>query len=349
MPHFNRRLNRNIAIILVFSLLSVGCGGGFSSHGPTSDFINALHAQHGFDKVGLRQLLDGVVIKDEILLKIAKPAEAMPWYKYQRIFLTEERIEAGVKFWRDNALVLEQARRRYGVPPEIITAIIGVETFYGRHTGKYRVLDALSTLAFAYPPRREFFLSELENFLLLCREQNLNPAIPLGSYAGAMGMPQFMPSSFRSYAVDFNGDNKIDLWHGKADVIASVAHYFNRHHWRPGQPIAVPMTAMDDSYKSKLNKSLKPDLRLAELESLNLKITVPLALSEKIKILELNQEQGVELWATLENFFVITRYNHSALYAMAVYQLSQSILAKQGKTYEQADNDNCNHCAMQFF
>ncbi len=349
MPRIQMRFNLSMALIIVSSLLSAGCGGGFSTHEPVSHFINAMHKRHGFDQAELRQLMDGVVVKDDILAKIAKPAEAMPWFKYRKIFLTTERIEAGVKFWRDHAEVLEKARRRFGVPPEIITAVIGVETFYGRHTGKYRVLDALSTLAFAYPPRGEFFLSELENFLLLCRGQNLNPAMPLGSYAGAMGMPQFMPSSFRSYAVDFDGDNKIDLWHSKADVIASVAHYFYQHHWRPGQPVAVPMTALDDSYKQKLNQGLKPDLRLAELESLNLKITAPLALSEKIKILELNQEQGVELWAALENFYSLTRYNHSALYAMAVYQLSQSILAKQGETYEQAHNDNCNHCAMQFF
>jgi len=161
-----------------------------------------------------------------------------------------------------------------------------------------------------------------------------------------MGMPQFMPSSFRHYAVDFDGDNRADIWHDQADVIASVAHYFAEHHWRPGQPVAVPMTASGEAYKSKLSSSLKPDLRLAELESLNLKINVALALSEKIKILELNQEQGMELWAALENFYVITRYNHSPLYAMAVYQLSQSILAKQGQPHEQTHIDNCNHCAM---
>lgn len=338
-----------VYLVVVSCLLLVGCGGGFSATAPASHFIDDMTARHGFAKTEMRQLLDGVVVKDDILEKIAKPAEAMPWYKYRKIFLTEARIQAGVKFWRDNAVALSKAEQRFGVPPEIVTAIIGVETFYGKYTGKYRVLDALSTLAFAYPPRSAFFLSELENFLLLCREQNLNPAMPLGSYAGAMGMPQFMPSSFRSYAVDFDGDHKADLWHGKVDVIASVANYFHQHHWQPGQPVAVPMTASGDAYKPKIKSSLKPDLSLDELESLNLKITVPLPLSEKIKILELNQEQGVELWATLENFYVITRYNHSALYAMAVYQLSQSILAKQGKTYEQAHNDNCDHCAMQFF
>lgn len=339
-------LNHRLYLTIFCSVLLAGCGGHFSTTESVSEFIDAMSSRQSFDKAELQRLLDGAVIKQDILAKIAKPAEALPWYKYRKIFLTEERIDAGAQFWRDNRLALEKAERQYGVPPEIITAIIGVETFYGRHTGNYRVLDALSTLAFAYPPRSQFFQSELESFLLLCREQNLSPTLPLGSYAGAMGMPQFMPSSFRRYAVDFDGDNSADIWHDRADAIASVAHYFAQHHWQPGQPVAVPMTTSGEAYKSKLSASLKPDLRLAELESLNLKITAALALSEKIKILELNQEQGVELWATLENFYVITRYNHSPLYAMAVYQLSQSILAKQGQTHEQTHIDNCSHCAM---
>ncbi len=225
---------------------------------------------------------------------------------------------------------MQRAEQQYGVPPEIIVAILGVETNYGKHQGKYRVIDALATLAFAYPPRSAFFLGELENFLLLCREQGLNPALPIGSYAGAMGMPQFMPSSFRRYAVDFGGNQQRDIWHSKTDIIGSVAQYFAAHHWQKGHPIAVPMTAENNLYKAKITPNLKPDLRLAELESLNLKTSVPLALSEKIKILELKQEQSEELWAVLENFYVITRYNHSPLYAMAVYQLSQSILNKKG-------------------
>ncbi len=338
-----------LGLLLLCSLTLAGCSKNLSRTESAARFVDALYIEQGFAKSQVRQWLDSAVIKHEILAKIAKPAEAMPWHRYQKIFLTQQRIEAGVKFWQANAEVLRKAEQRYGVPPEIVVAILGVETFYGRHTGKYRVLDALSTLAFAYPPRGVFFQSELASFLVLCREQNLNPALPLGSYAGAIGIPQFMPSSFRHYAVDFNGDKKIDLGHDKADVIASVANYLHQHHWQPGQAIAVPMTATNQAYKAKLTTSLKPDLRLAELKSLNLTITAPLALSEKVKILELNQEQGVELWATLENFYCLTRYNHSALYAMAVYQLSQLILAKQGKTYEQAHNDNCNHCAMQFF
>ncbi|MGZ4997441.1 MAG: lytic murein transglycosylase, partial [Methylobacter sp.] len=228
---------------------------------------------------------------------------------------------------------------------EIIVAIIGVETLFGKNTGNHRVIDALSTLAFAYPPRSKFFLGELENFLLLCRDEHINPAEPLGSYAGAMGMPQFMPSSFRTYAVDFDNDKRSDIWHNSGDAIASVANYFAKHHWQPGQPVAVPVTVKDEAsapanaprlhpvgenFEPVLNKDLKPNLSLAELKSLNLIISRQLPLDSKVKLLSFEQQQGKELWATLDNFYVITRYNHSPLYAMAVYQLSLSILSKKG-------------------
>jgi len=316
--------------VIASSLLLAACATPFIESQPVDGFIHAMHDQHQFKTEELQHWLADAVIKDDILQKMAKPAEAMPWYKYRKIFLTDARIDGGVQFWKDNAAALQRAEQQYGVPPEIIVAILGVETNYGKHQGKYRVIDALATLAFAYPPRSQFFLGELENFLLLCREQGLNPALPIGSYAGAMGMPQFMPSSFRRYAVDFDGNQQRDIWHSKTDIIGSVAQYFAAHHWQKGHPIAVPMTAENNLYKAKITPNLKPDLRLAELESLNLKISVPLALSEKIKILELKQEQSEELWAVLENFYVITRYNHSPLYAMAVYQLSQSILNKKG-------------------
>jgi membrane-bound lytic murein transglycosylase B len=205
-----------------------------------------------------------------------------------------------------------------------------VENSYGQKTGNHRVIDALSTLAFAYPPRSKFFLSELENFLLLCRDERINPLEPVGSYAGAMGVPQFMPSSFRAYAADFDNDSHRDIWHNKDDVIASVANYFVKHQWQTGQAIAIPVSATGENYKTALTRDLKPDLRLAELESLNLKISRPLPLNTKVKLLAFEQQQGEELWAGLDNFYVITRYNHSPLYAMAVYQLSQSILNKKG-------------------
>ena len=190
----------------------------------------------------LMSLFQSVEIKEDILKRISSPAEGLPWYKYRKIFMTEARINGGVKFWRENEPALTAVEKQTGVPAEIIIAIIGVETLYGQKTGNYRVIDALSTLAFAYPPRSKFFLSELENFLLLCRDEHINPLEPTGSYAGAMGMPQFMPSSFRTYAVDFDNDNHRDIWHNKSDVIASVANYFVKHQWQTGQAIAIPVS-----------------------------------------------------------------------------------------------------------
>lgn len=316
-------------------LLLISCAGNIKDTELENAFITKMVTAHGFDESELKELFQAVEIKDEVLKKISSPAEGLPWYKYRKIFITDARINVGVKFWRENEPALTTVEQKTGVPAEIIIAIIGVETFYGQKTGNYRVIDALSTLAFGYPPRSKFFLSELENFLLLCREERVNPLAPVGSYAGAMGMPQFMPSSFRAYAADFDNDNHRDIWHNKADAIASVANYFDKHQWQAGQAIAFPVSSTGGSYKVALTGGLKPDLRLSELESLNLKISRSLPLSTKVKLLALEQEPkgqkpSEELWAGLDNFYVITRYNHSPLYAMAVYQLSQSILNKKG-------------------
>ncbi|MGZ5050669.1 MAG: lytic murein transglycosylase B [Methylobacter sp.] len=330
---FNRRRisqAKSLLPPLALSLLLSACAGTLTDTDEVHAFIQQMADKHQFNEAELEDLFDHVEIKQDILKRIASPSESLPWYKYRKIFLTDARIDAGVQFWKDNAAALTAAEQQYGVPPEIIVAIIGVETLFGKNTGNHHVVDALSTLAFAYPPRSKFFTGELENYLLMCRDEHLNPAEPLGSYAGAMGMPQFMPSSFRNYAVDFDYDNRRDIWRDSNDVIASVANYFAQHHWQPGQPIAVPVTAKDDAYKRVLNLDLKPNLRLSELESLNLIISRQLPLDSKVKLLSLEQPEGAELWATLDNFYVITRYNHSPLYAMAVYQLSLSILNKKG-------------------
>lgn len=328
IPHARSLLRRLPPLAL--SLLLSSCAGTLTDTDEVHAFIQQMADKHRFNTAELEDLFDQAEIKQDILKRIASPSEGLPWYKYRKIFLTDARIDAGVQFWKDNAAALAAAEQQYGVPAQIIVAIIGVETLFGKNTGNHRVIDALSTLAFAYPPRSKFFTGELENYLLMCRDEHLNPAEPLGSYAGAMGMPQFMPSSFRNYAVDFDHDNRRDIWRDSNDVIASVANYFAQHHWQPGQPIAVPVTAKDDAYKQVLNLDLKPNLRLSELESLNLIISRQLPLDSKVKLLSLEQPEGAELWATLDNFYVITRYNHSPLYAMAVYQLSLSILNKKG-------------------
>ncbi|GAB6142202.1 lytic murein transglycosylase B [Methylosoma difficile] len=328
-------------------LLLAGCASDLQKQ--QTGFIDKMVSQHQFKEDDLQAVFAQVEIKDDILKKIAKPSEAMPWHKYRAIFMTDKRIDGGVQFWQANAATLAAVEQQTGVPPEIIVAILGVETSYGQHTGKYRVIDALSTLAFAYPPRSPFFTGELENFLLLCRDEQLDPLQPTGSYAGAMGMPQFMPSSYRHFSVDFDQDRRRDIWKNPADSIASVAHYFAEHHWQREQTVAVPVSNPNKStqYKNALTKDLKPHLRLADLESLDLKISQPVPADSKLTLLAFELADGEALWAAFDNFYVITRYNHSPLYALAVYQLSQAILEKKGRTHEKIIYGNIYHPAEQ--
>ena len=336
----NRRFLLLNSGVIVLSLTLVACSSLSKENDrdplAVNDFINKMVVTHHFNQDALVQLLGDVEINPDIIKKISKPVESMPWYKYRPIFITDARISAGVKFWQENASALATVQQQTGVPAQIIVAIIGVETMYGQKMGSYRVLDALGTLAFAYAPRRQFFTAELESFLLLCRDEYINPIDPLGSYAGAMGAPQFMPSSYRAYAVDYDGDGRRDIWHNNADAIASVANYFKKHEWQVEQDIAVTVAKTGEKYKKFLSEGLKPDLRIEELDLINLKTSRSLPLNTKVKLLSFEieaSEQGnrEELWVGLENFYVITRYNHSPLYAMAVYQLSLEILNKKGE------------------
>ncbi len=292
-------------------------------------FIAQMVKQHHFNEAELRQLFQAANIQQPILDAMAKPAEAKPWYQYREIFMTESRIAGGVQFWRDNEAALRAVEQQYGVPPEIIIAIIGVETKYGAFTGKYRVIDALATLGFAYPPRSDFFQKELENFLLLSREEHIDPLLPMGSYAGAMGLSQFMPSSYRAYAKDFDQDHKRDIWQNSRDAIASVANYFAANGWQRGGAIALQVSAQGNAFRQALSKGVKPDTSVGQLRQLGLQIPTALAASEKAKLLSYPLVDGEELWLGLHNFYVITRYNHSPLYAMAVYQLSRAITEKK--------------------
>ena len=288
-------------------------------------FIHKMVSQHHFNETQLRQLFKSVEIQQPILDAMSKPAEAKPWFQYRDIFITETRIAGGVQFWQDNQAALAAVEQQYGVPAEIIIAIIGVETKYGANTGKYRVMDALSTLGFAYPKRSEFFLKELEQYLLLTRDEHVDPLSLNGSYAGAMGFPQFMPSSFRTYAADFDHDQHRDIWKNSADAIASVANYFVRNQWQAGGEIAFPVTAKGEAYQKALGKGVKPDSTVGQLRALHINAPKQLANHQAAKLLSYQTLDGNELWLGLHNFYVITRYNHSPLYAMAVYQLSQAI------------------------
>lgn len=335
MQHKTLSFTLNIMLVFLF-LLASACTSNTKNNDAMSAFIDKMVNIHQFDAKEMRELFKSVEIKDDILKRISSPSENMPWYSYRKIFITDERINSGVKFWQQNESTLSTVAKQSGIPAEIIVAIIGVETLYGQKTGNHSVIDALATLAFAYPPRSSFFINELEEFLLLCREEQLNPSDMKGSYAGAMGIPQFMPSSFRSVAIDYDHDGHKDIWHNPGDAIASIANYLIKQKWQPGQPIAIPLLFKGvGNPKITLSNGLKPDLRQDELKLLNLKTMRPIpSLTTKVKLLSfeqpLGQKQTNDLWAGLDNFYVITRYNNSALYAMAVYQLSQSILNKKG-------------------
>jgi membrane-bound lytic murein transglycosylase B len=289
------------------------------------NFINEMVEQHAFTANELQAVFDEANLHQSILDAISRPAESKPWFEYRPIFVTPDRSKGGARFWQEHADTLQQANEVFGVPQEIIVAIIGVETRYGRHTGKYPVLDALSTLAFAYPPRSSFFRKELKEYLLMTREEGLPPGKQLGSYAGAMGMPQFIPSSFRNYAVDFDNDGKRDLWTSTADAIGSVGNYFKRHHWKPGHPIASQVKVHGSRYQALIDGNLKP--RYSPQELMNNGVILPQGLPADLKgvLIQLETRNGPEYWVGWHNFYVISRYNHSALYSMAVYQLSQQI------------------------
>lgn len=298
---------------------------GIAERPAVQSFIAEISRKHGFSAAMLTQVFEQTAIHQSILDAMAKPYEAKPWSAYRKLFLTDKRIEGGRTFLRENAVALERARAKYGVAPEIITAIIGIESSYGRKPGRYRVIDALSTLAFAYPRRATYFRDELEQFLLLCREEGLDYLEPLGSYAGAMGMPQFMPSSYRKLAADGDGDGHRDIWHNPADAIASVARYFAKNGWHSGEPIAVPARISGSSTGLANNKNPKPTRSLAQLAELGIEPEESVPGHLKGALVELPTEAGTAAWIVFHNFAVIMRYNHSVLYAMAAYELSREL------------------------
>ena len=302
----------------------------YTDHPKARVLIQELVAEQGFDRAELEALFAGAVRKDKILEAIARPAEkTKPWYQYRNIFVTDTRTEQGLEFYRLYAASLQRAEREYGVPAEIIVAIIGVETRYGRNKGSWRVLDALSTLAFDYPKRSAFFSRELKEFLLMAREQQLPAAELLGSYAGAMGYGQFIPSSYRAYAVDFDGDGIVDIIDNPVDAIGSVANYFSRHGWRTGEPVTV-RARVGEGYRSEwMNDGLKPQYTLVELAENAIYPAQPGAGDARATAIEFEARHGPEYWLGWHNFYVITRYNHSSMYAMSVYQLSQKIEAQR--------------------
>ncbi len=309
---------------LVLSFDSIG--GEYSARTERDAVLDKVVAA-GVDRDWAAAVLDDATRQQSILDAISRPAEkTKPWFEYRKIFLTDKRARAGVAFAAEHAATLANVSAQTGVPGSVITAIIGVETYYGRITGSYRVVDALATLAFDYPRRSPFFTGELENFLILAYESGRDPLALKGSYAGAMGYGQFMPSSYRAYARDYDGDGVADIWASPDDAIASVANYFVRHGWQPGGAVVVPANN-DGAPVTLFEGGLKPRHSVGELAEQGFAPKVATDITLMATPLQLEGVHGPEYWLCLENFYVITRYNHSAMYALSVWQLSQEIEA----------------------
>ncbi len=293
------------------------------------EFIDEMVAKHQFSRSELVTLFDGAQHRPSIIEAITKPATKKPWPEYRAIFVNPQRLKACVAFQQQYRTELQRAEDKFGVPQEIIVALIGVETLFGKNMGSYRVLDALTTLAFDYPRRAPFFRAELENYLLLLREQQLDWREVKGSYAGAIGYPQFMPSSYRKYAVDFNGNRRVDLRNEVEDAIGSVANYLREYGWQPNEPVAiparvrgeVPLNMLENKTTQTLVAWAKQDVRSEEAVAFNR--------SARLVRFALGSEE--QFWLGFNNFDVITRYNTSDYYAMAVFQLSEALRAETGR------------------
>ena len=323
-----RRFAAAAAILLPIACFHAAASPVDVTRPDVAAFIEEMAEQHDFDRDTLRDLLGQAEFKSSIIEKISTPAERkLTWAEYRKIFMTRERINAGATFWSENREMLERINKETGVSIEMIVGIIGVETFYGRITGRDRVIDALATLAFEYPPRAKFFRNELIQFLLLAREEDIDATVPLGSYAGAMGRPQFMPSSFRAYAVDATGDGKRDIWDNWADVAGSIANYFLEHGWRPNEEVTAQAT-LSSRWKGPApepKNTLKASDTVEGLSSKGVLFATALCADSKSELLTYEGDAGIEHWVGFHNFFVITKYNRSVMYALAAHQLGQQV------------------------
>lgn len=337
MTKITKNLCRAFFLILLFYSAT---GYAFSfhkslSHRPdVSAFIDRMVEKHHFDKKELIELFNKAKISVAVISNIKAPLEAQPWTFYKNLFITPERIQLGAEFWSKNKEALLRAEKQFGIPPEIITAILGIETKYGTHQGEYRVIDALTTLSFRHFPRADYFKSELEEFLLLCRDYKLDPLSFYGSYAGAIGQSQFMPSSYRIYGIDFSGKGQVDLRHNTTDAIGSIANYLSKHGWSAGETVAIQADVSGNNYKQFIEPTCKPLFPISELIKNGIKPQVKINLSTCASLIDLENKNIAEFWLGFQNFYVITRYNSSKLYAMAVYNLSGKIKEKYVQQFE---------------
>ena len=305
-------------------------GGDFANNPNAQQFIDKMVNKHGFDRQQLQEILSQAKRLDSVLRLMDNQAPTTSvkppsgpngaWLRYRKKFITPDNVQNGVVFWNQYEDALNRAWQVYGVPPEIIVGIIGVETRWGRVMGKTRILDALATLSFNYPRRAEYFSGELETFLLMARDEQDDPLNLKGSFAGAMGYGQFMPSSYKQYAVDFSGDGHINLW-DPVDAIGSVANYFKAHGWVKGDQVAV----MANGQAPGLPNGFKTRYSISQLAAAGLTPQQPLGNHQQASLLRLDVGTGYQYWYGLPNFYTITRYNHSTHYAMAVWQLGLAV------------------------
>ena len=291
-----------------------------------ASMIEQLVSENGLDRQRLNFWLTDARINQDIIQAMQRPAERLPWHRYRLRFLTRSSIRNGGKFLARYSDVFRQAETRFGIPAEILVAIIGIETRYGKATGRHRVLDSLTTLALEYPRRSSFFMAELKEFLRLSGDGIVNPLETKGSYAGAVGIPQFMPSSYRHYAVDFDGDGRRDLIGSEADAIGSVAHYLNAHGWQVAEPVVERLSKSNGARASNYTtRGLEVDVSLETLQQDGVRLTEKNFTGRKVGVIRLEQDGHEEFRVVYPNFFVLTRYNRSQVYAMAVFELAEQI------------------------
>jgi membrane-bound lytic murein transglycosylase B len=314
------------------ALAQEGHDGSYATRVEARDFARALQAEHGLPEEAVLADLALARRDDEVIRLISPPSRpgVRSWARYRARFIEPVRIRAGMAFWEEHRATLGAAREQYGVPEEIILGILGVETIYGRNTGDFSALSALATLAFDYPPRAELFRRELENLFLLAREQGQPVSAYRGSFAGALGYPQFLPSSIRHFAVDFDGDGRVDLERSPADAIGSIARYLQAHGWQAGAPVAVPARLAGEAPAELLAADITPSFLPEELAAHGVRAAKGDNHPEKAALIELASPRTTpEYWLGYQNFYVITRYNRSSFYAMAVFQLAEALRRRQ--------------------
>lgn len=298
--------------------------------------VNQMVTEDDYPRAQLTQVLQQAKIQQSTLALINKPSEALPWYKYQKIFLNQKRVNQGVKFWNENQLTLERAQQKFGVPQSVIVALLGVETYYGKNLGGKRVLDSLVTLSATYPRRSKFFTAELRIFLNITRKDNIDPVSVKGSFAGAIGIPQFMPSSYETYSIDFNDNNQKDLINETDDAIGSVANYLESHGWNGIEAIYADVAQPLSERATKLVKdNAKLEHTPQQLVDAGVKFDANRS-SDKIALISFREQEGHRYIVGFRNFYVITRYNHSVNYAMAVIDLADLIAQKKQQILKDA-------------